>query len=54
MQKDQQVKTTEMDRVTPFSDFEVTLSAPQSTNAKKVSKGRFLFWGTVTSKDCPA
>jgi len=54
MQKEQTVKTTDLDRKTPFSDFEVTLSPSKTSNVKKASTGRFLFWGAVPSNDCPA
>jgi hypothetical protein len=38
----------------PFSDFEVSVSSTLVGEQKKVTKGRFLFWGDVKSSDCPA
>ncbi|NVK18718.1 MAG: hypothetical protein HWE30_08490 [Methylocystaceae bacterium] len=54
MQKEQPVKTTDLENKTPFSDFEVTLSTSQTNNQEKSAKGRFLLWGDILSNDCPA
>ena len=38
----------------PYSDFEISYSSAMVGDKKKVSKGRFLYWGKVKSNDCPA
>lgn len=42
------------DSPTPYSDFEISVSSTLVGEKKKISKGRFVFWGDVRSADLPA
>ncbi|MDV7339908.1 hypothetical protein RYZ26_09905 [Terasakiella sp. A23] len=54
MHKETEMKKSDLERKTPFYDFEITINAMRKDEKKQASKGRFLFWGDVPASDCPA